>query len=245
VKPNVLAVFAHPDDEFTVAPLLARCAAEGHGTYLASFTSGQKGSAAHAKIGPGAALGAVREEELRRAAAELGIAPPFLLGFEDQGISQPRAAAEAAERLREIIARVRPGVLITFGPDGLTGHPDHRAASNIATEVFQQRGRLAYAPRKLYYTVLPESLFAAVPPPFDARLRTTSDRFVTTAVDCRGWLDAAYAAIRCHATQWTPERMAQFDHVNRAVLAGRVYLRLAMQEGPPVAALETHIFERA
>ena len=235
---TLLAVFAHPDDEFTVGPLLARCAAEGHRAFLASITSGQKGAAPHAGIPPGDALGALREEELRRAAAALGIPEPLLLGFQDQGITTPDVADAVAGRLRSIIADLHPDVLITLGPDGITGHPDHRAASAIVTEVFQERRRLAWWPRKLYYTALPDSLLGAIPPPFDARLRTTADAFITTVVDCRAWLDAAGAAIRCHRTQWTPERMDQFDSLNRTVLGGRVHLRLAMAK-----CAETHILD--
>jgi LmbE family N-acetylglucosaminyl deacetylase len=235
---TLLAVFAHPDDEFSVGPLLARCAAEGHGVYLASITSGQKASATHSGIPRGEALGAAREEELRCAAAALGIHEPILLGFQDQGISTQHAADAVAGCLREIIERLRPEVLLTFGADGITGHPDHRAASYIVTEVFQEHRRLGWKPRKLYYTAFPDSLLASIPPPFDARLRTTADEFVTTVVDCRAWLDAAASAVRCHRTQWTPERMLQFEALNRDVLRGRVHLRLAMS-----AARESHVFD--
>jgi LmbE family N-acetylglucosaminyl deacetylase len=244
VTRTVLAVFAHPDDEFSIAPLAARCAAEGHRVQLVSITSGQRGARPDIDIPKGSELGAAREQELRCAAAALGVAEPVLLGFEDQGISTPQAAAAIGERLRELIGLLRPDVLITWGPDGITGHPDHRAASNIVTEVFQEQRKLAYRPRKLYYTAIPESVCAAIPPPFDGRLRATDDALVTTAVDCRPWLDRAAKAVRCHATQWTPERMEQFDRLNRDVFGGRIYLRLALSLAPPPRALEDHIFER-
>jgi LmbE family N-acetylglucosaminyl deacetylase len=240
----VLAVFAHPDDEFSIAPLAARCAAEGHRVRLVSITSGQRGARPGVSIPKGDELGAVREEELRCAAAALGVPEPVLLGFEDQGISGLEAATAIAGRLRELIAELRPDVMITFGPDGITGHPDHRAAGNIATEVFQEGRKLAYRPRKLYYVVIPETARAAIPPEIDGRLRATSDDLVTTVVDCRPWLDRAARAVRCHATQWTPERMEQFDKLNREVFGGRVYLRLALSLVPPPAVREAHIFER-
>lgn len=225
---SILAIFAHPDDEFSIGPLLAKYAAEGHSVRLCSITSGQKGAPPHAKLPPGDRLGAVREQELQCAAEALGVPRPILLGFQDQGIANAPASDEVAARVRGLIETFAPDVLITFGPDGITGHPDHRAASYIVTEVFQQQGRLAHKPRKLYYTAFPESLCAALPPPFDARLRVTSDEWITTVVDCRGFLDRASAAIRCHRTQWLPARMDQFDALNRTVLQGRVFLRLAV-----------------
>ena len=228
---TLLAVFAHPDDEFSVAPLLARTAAEGHRVVLAAITSGQKGVRAHAGIPAGDALAAVREQELRAAAAALGISPPLLLGFEDQGISTQPAADQVAARLREIVAELRPAVLLTFGPDGITGHPDHRAASNIATEVFQEHRRLSWRPRKLFYAALPDSLLGHIPPPFDARLRTTADELITTVEDCAAWLDPAIAALRCHRSQWTPEQMAHFEALHRDIFAGRVHLRRAAAPG--------------
>jgi LmbE family N-acetylglucosaminyl deacetylase len=235
---TLVAVFAHPDDEFSVGPLLARCAGEGHRVHLVSITSGQKASATHSGIPRGEALGAAREDELRCAAASLGINEPMLLRFQDQGISTQHAADAVAGYLREIIERLHPEVLITFGPDGITWHQDHRAASYIVTEVFQEHRRLNWKPRKLHYTAFPDSLMAHIPPPFDARLRTTADEFITTVVDCRAWLDAAAKAVRCHRTQWTPERMTQFEALNREVLGGRVFLRLAAP-----AARESHVFE--
>ena len=72
-KPAILAVFAHPDDETTVSPLLARYAKAGHPVYLATITSGQKGVRPHAGIAAGDQLGAAREKELRYAASALGV----------------------------------------------------------------------------------------------------------------------------------------------------------------------------
>ena len=110
--------------------------------------------------------------------------------------------------------------------------------------MFQQRGLLAYAPRKLYYVAFPESLGRGLPPPYDTRLRTVSDAFITTEADCREGLDAATAAIRCHKTQWSPERMRQFDEINRLLFRGRVFLRLALGGPRPAnGSRETGVFE--
>lgn len=245
-KHSLLAVFGHPDDENCVGPLLARCAAEGHAVYLVSVTSGQKGFRAHFNMPVGDELGAVREAELRCAARALGIHEPYLLGFQDQGISTHAAAEEVAARLREIINQTRPDVLLTWGPDGITGHPDHRMTSNITEVVFQQQSRLEHKPRKLYYLVFPESRFAANPDPLNRKrlFLTVSDDFVTTEIDCREHLAPALAAIRCHKSQWRPERMEQVHGLYARVFDGRVFLRLALSRVPaPHSGRESSIFE--
>jgi LmbE family N-acetylglucosaminyl deacetylase len=220
-------------------------AAEGHDVYLVSITSGQKGFRPHFNMPMGDALGAVREEELRASARALGIHEPYLLGFEDQGISTHAVAEEVAARLREIIEVTRPDVVLTWGPDGITGHPDHRMASNITTVVFQQQSRLEHKPRKLYYVVFPESRFASDPDPLNRRrlFLTVSDDFVTTEIDCRAHLEPALAAIRCHKSQWRPERMEQVHGMYARVFDGRVFLRLALSRVAPPAARETSIWE--
>ena len=245
-KHSVLAVFAHPDDETSAGPLLARAAAEGHDGYLVSITSGQKGFRKHFNMPAGDELGAVREEELRSAARALGIHEPYLMGFQDQGIFTHAAAEEVAARLREIIEETKADVLLTWGPDGITGHQDHRMASNIASVVFGQQSRLGHKPRKLYFIVFPESRFAGDADPLKrGRLfLTVSDEFVTTEVDCRGYLAPALAAIQCHKTQWRAERMSEVHGMYERVFEGRAYLRLAMSRVPARGeGRESSIFE--
>ncbi|HEY1203530.1 MAG: PIG-L family deacetylase [Bryobacteraceae bacterium] len=233
-KHSVLAFFAHPDDETSSGPLLARCAAEGHDVYLASVTSGQKGFRPHFNMPAGDRLGAVREDELRCAARALGIHEPYLFGFQDQGISTHSVAEEVAARLREIVEETKADVLLTWGPDGITGHPDHRMASNIAAVVFGQQGRLVHKPRKLYFVAFPESRFAADSDPLKRQrpFLTLSDEFVTTEIDCREYLAPALAAIQCHKTQWQPERMLEVHRMYERMFDGRVYLRLAVSRVP-------------
>ncbi len=159
----------------------------------------------------GDGLGAVREDELRCAARALGIHEPYLPGFQDQCISTHAVAEKVAARLRQIVEETKADVLLTWGPDGITGHPDHRMASNIASVVFQQQGRLVHKPRKLYFVVFPESRFAADADSLKRRrsFLTVSEEFVTTEIDCRGYLAPALAAIQCHKAQWLAERMRE------------------------------------
>jgi len=243
-KRCLLAVFSHPDDETTIGPLLAKYAKEGHDVYLATITSGQKGTTPHGKTPAGDELGVAREAELRCAAKALGIHPPFALGFQDQGISTPPVMAKVAQRLREIIEQVKPQVIITFGPEGVTGHPDHRATHSIVSEIFQQRGRLRHQPEKLYLVAFPESLFTKMPPGMEmARaFKTVSDVFITTEIDSRAGDAAADRAIECHQTQWTPEQMKVMQAMKVQSFGGKVYLRRAAAVDERPARRESSVF---
>ncbi len=243
-KHSVLAIFAHPDDESTTGPMLARYAAEGHDVYLASITSGQKGFRAHFNMPAGDELGRVREEELRCSARALGIHEPFLLGFQDQGIAPSAAAEQVMARVREIVNETRADVLLSWGPDGITGHIDHRMASNIATCVFQQQAKLEWIPRKLYYLAFPESKFLANPDPLNRKrlFLTVSDEFITTVVDCRKYKEQGLKAIQCHRSQWRTERMVEVHGMYANLFDGNMYLRLAMSRVPRTAGVEEDIF---
>jgi LmbE family N-acetylglucosaminyl deacetylase len=226
----ILAVFSHPDDETTVAPLLARYAEAGHRVYLVVVTSGQVGDA-NTDIPRGEQLGAAREAEARCSAEALGITKPFLLGFMDGSISTWETIPKIREEVRAIIEKTKPEVVITWGPDGLSGHPDHRTVSNLTTEIFQQRSKLIHRPDRLYYVSLPESLISSLPPAmkrFSESMGLVSDEWVTTVVDGSAHVEAAWNSIQCHKTQWPPERMEMLHRFSRDILGGRVYLRLAL-----------------
>ncbi len=244
-KHSLLAIFAHPDDENGVGPLLASYAAEGHDVWLVSITSGQKGYRAHFGMPVGDELGRVREDELRCSARALGIHEPFLLGYQDQGIAPSAVAEEVAAKLRDIIAQTRADVLLTWGPDGITGHIDHRQCCAITTCIFQQQAKLAYKPRKLYFLCFPESLFLANPDPLDRKRHflTVSDEFITTIVDTRDCLDAGLKAMQCHKSQWRPERMVQVHGMYVRLFGAKAYLRLELTRLPRPTAIETSLFE--
>jgi len=242
-KPALLAVFAHPDDETIAGPLLARYAKEGYKVHLLTLTAGQLGTAEHAKIPAGDALGALRTKELACAVDKLGLSGHTLLGFKDQGFAVGWAAEpmnDAANRVREAINTLRPDVVITFGPDGITGHPDHRTAGNITTQAFQQRSLLKYPPKKLYYVAFPDSPNT---PGEWAAGREVSAEFITTEVDGGPFIDAAFAAIQCHQSQWTPETMAGLRKMLESQ-KGVVALRLALSTVGMPQAREKDVFER-
>jgi LmbE family N-acetylglucosaminyl deacetylase len=131
---RLLCVLAHPDDEsLGLGGILARAAADGVGTYLVTATSGEQGWPGAPGDHPGPQrLAQVREAELRAAATILGVRGLTLLRYPDGGLAELPAAAVVA-RLTRIIREIRPQVVVTFGPDGATGHPDHMAICQLTT----------------------------------------------------------------------------------------------------------------
>lgn len=131
---TLLAVLAHPDDEsLGFGGTLAKYAAEGAHVHLVTATRGESGRYGDGTEHPGpAALGRIRESELRAAARELGVRDVSLLDYVDGQLDRADPV-EAISRIVAHIRRIRPHVVITFGPEGVYGHPDHIAISQLAT----------------------------------------------------------------------------------------------------------------
>ena len=176
---SLLAVHAHPDDEsITMGGTLARYASEGIRTTLVTATRGEVGEILDKDLDPTEAaprLGSIREAELRKACAILGVHELIFLGYEDSGMmGQSRNHAfeafwradhwEAVARLIQIVRRVKPQVIATYNEIGGYGHPDHINAHRVATMAFYHAdntelfpGGEPHRPGKLYYTAFPLS----------------------------------------------------------------------------------------
>jgi LmbE family N-acetylglucosaminyl deacetylase len=209
--PVLLAIFAHPDDEAVVAAVLAKYAAAGVRVYLATATDGRLGGAAHAGVPLGDQLAAVRADELKCAAAKLGLQPPIRFGLHDQlrmteGLTPYGSQVqELRDRVKRIFEELQPDAVITWGPSGWTGHPDHRMVSAVVTEVFQTRqwGR----PSQVYYPALRTGSL----PPFNLLPTATVDPSylpIRIAVTQRDY-ETAKAALLCHQSQFTAEQIEQ------------------------------------
>jgi LmbE family N-acetylglucosaminyl deacetylase len=226
-KRTLLAVFAHPDDETLVAPLLAAYARRGVRVQLAVVTDGEKGTQAHAGIPAGPDLAKVRAEEARCSCRALGIDPPILLGFKDGELgkqSRPPWAplAEVQGAVAKVLQDVRPDALITFGPEGAYGHPDHRLVGAVVTQLVQAGAE--GAPARLFYPGFPKDRLpkreGGIPwSPTDARFLTV--RVPYEAQD----MAASRAALACHKSQFRAEEMEPLAQFMDQVLGGRQYLR--------------------
>ena len=157
-----MCVFAHPDDEsLGTGGTLAKYAAEGVETYLLTATRGERGRFGDNGERPGPeVVGATREAELRAAARELGIREVTLLGFPD-GALDSVDPVQAQEAIASHLRRIKPQVVITFGPEGAYGHPDHIAISQLTTAAVVRAADCDFAGSKLYYIAWTGATWAA------------------------------------------------------------------------------------
>jgi LmbE family N-acetylglucosaminyl deacetylase len=126
--PVVLAVVAHPDDEsFGLGALLDMLAAGGAIVHVLCYTHGEASTVNQTR----ADLRRAREAELRQAAAELGVASVTLLDYPDGRLAEIRPA-ELAARAAAAAASSGASGLLVFDDTGITGHPDHQAATAAA-----------------------------------------------------------------------------------------------------------------
>src|SRR5258708_15594687 len=131
---KLTCVLARPDDEsLGNGGVLAKYAAEGIETYLVTATRGERGWFGSHEEDPGLeALGKRREAELYAAAEVLGLHRVDFLDYIDGDLDQA-TPQEAIAKIVGYLRRVQPHVVLTFGPDGSYGHPDHIAISQFTT----------------------------------------------------------------------------------------------------------------
>lgn len=144
---SILGIWAHPDDEsFMMAGLMALAVANGQKVACITATKGEVGQVDKAKH-PGV-LGEIRAKELEKALEILGVKEHHWLGFID-GQCHKVPDLEAIKKVAFYIEKYQPDTIITFPPDGITGHDDHKAASRWAHGAIKHIGSKA----KLYYAV--------------------------------------------------------------------------------------------
>jgi LmbE family N-acetylglucosaminyl deacetylase len=132
--PRILGLFAHPDDEvFCFGGTIARCAEAGAVTGIASLTRGEGGQIRDAAAATRRSLGTVRVKELEQSASALGVHQVTCLDLGDGHLAS-RPLEELVATARRLIDEFAPDVLVTFGPDGAFGHPDHSTSSRAALE---------------------------------------------------------------------------------------------------------------
>lgn len=125
---TILSVWAHPDDEtFTAAGIMALAIKNGQKVVCVTATKGEAGSQ-DIKKWPPERLGEVRAAELKEALAVLGITNHHWLGYRD-GECEKIDENDATSKILGYIETYQPDTILTFGPEGMTGHPDHASVS--------------------------------------------------------------------------------------------------------------------
>jgi LmbE family N-acetylglucosaminyl deacetylase len=223
----VLAIFAHPDDEATVSPVLAKYAAAGVNVYLAIATDGRLGYTEHAKIPKGDSLAAVRKLELQCASEKLGINPPIMFGLHDQlGMGEGMAAFnQQLDSLRngviKLFNELKPDVVLTWNASGWTGHHDHRLVGSVVTEVFDSKKW--DKPTQLYYSAIPNG---NLPEGSPLTLATVDKSYLTITVPIS---ESDYTKSKeswlCHRSQYTPEMIDGMHSTIKAAMQNTWYFQ--------------------
>ena len=134
---TVLGIWAHPDDDiYLSAGLMAMNVSLGNRVVDVTATRGEGGSMDEERWPP-ESMADVRSAELMRSLEVLGVSEHrFLDGPVDIDMDTPLDESGAAQ-VTEIMAEVQPDTVLTFGPDGMTGHVGHMSVSRWATDAFQ------------------------------------------------------------------------------------------------------------
>jgi LmbE family N-acetylglucosaminyl deacetylase len=190
---GLAAVLAHPDDEsFGCAGALASAHAAGASTRLLVVTRGEAGPP-EGMSDP--ASGDQREAELICAAKAIGLDEVSLLdGYPDGGVAD-QPFDRLVDDIAAWLADRRPQAVITFGPHGVTGHPDHIVVGNATRWAVERLSEAGVAPNAVY----------VISPIFDpgGNLYDLSpeEQTATHKIDITDVSDRKLAALECHASQ--------------------------------------------
>lgn len=204
---RLLALFSHPDDE-TFGPAgavyLAGRAPDSR-VRVVSATRGEAGSLGISRQYSPHHLARIRQNELLEAGQRLG-ADIVLLGWPDKGIADVPHEVALETLVREV-RLFRPHVVMTFHPNGISGHPDHIAMAGLAGDAFRVAAAAdsfplagpAWASDRLLYFGLPESKARAVAA--FRRIFAFPDDEISLTLDVREALPGKHAACRAHVSQ--------------------------------------------
>ena len=223
---KIVAIFAHPDDEQSIAPILVKYAEAGVEITLVIATDGRLGVNQYNDYVAGDELAARRRNEMQCAAETLGV-DLIHLDYHDQ-----LKAAEGFDGhiphvqqlildLKKIVTEIEPDALITWGPDGVTTHMDHRLVGASVTQVFvSQKWN---KPMDLFYFGVPSDFL----PDEKARTLRGQDRsYLTTQISfTEAHFDQAYRALLlCHESQY-PASVVAIIKKERAQMGSTLFLR--------------------
>jgi LmbE family N-acetylglucosaminyl deacetylase len=222
---TILGIWAHPDDEvFTSAGVMADAVAHGDRVVCLHMTRGEAGLYHRDPYSP-ERLAVVREGELEAALECLGVTEQRFFDFPDGRLAMI-PSEEAIARLHDALVRIEPDVILTFGADGFTGHPDHRILSRWVTTAIRVWNR----PRaRVLHAAVPQQWPESVVPrlnefdffwPGHPQVSPRGD--VIVRLDEHA-LALKIDALRAHASQMEPLFDAYGEEFLRTVAATEVF----------------------
>lgn len=223
---TIMAIFAHPDDETTIGPILAKYASISD-VHLVVATDGRYGVTDHAGIPAGDSLVAVRKLETECACATLGINPPHFLEAKDGlGLNGHHNFYEEVprlkERIKDKISELQPEVILTFGPDGDTGHPDHRMVGLLTTEILLRENWVDKI--DLYHFAWIKEQTKKFPEEWG--LGWSHPDMLYTKIDFSAEdEEKAFTSLQCHQSQFATQEMADWIQAERNDTTNVLYFR--------------------
>lgn len=212
---TILCVGAHPDDETWIAGgILAAATQNGQRVMVVTATKGESGTNNESRW-PQAQLGEIRAQELQNALGILGVTEHQWLDCKD-GECNCADCDMMASHLATIINQEQPDSILTFGPEGLTGHADHTAVSEWCSQAvttarhkpviyhavhthdwYEQWGRELHAQTSIFFNI-------DEPPLVDSNMLGIDFALPTELRDCK------YRALQAQASQME-ELLSKFE----------------------------------
>lgn len=216
---TALAVFAHPDDEsFLMGGTIALLGINKARVFVVCATRGEKGRLNLNQPLSDKELANLRERELKNALAVLGAQDAIMLGYPDGRLDASHE--EILKRLLEIINLTKPFTVVTFGPDGITGHRDHITIGKAATEAFRLARAKPGGPAELYWIAFPKKRLdilrksmESYPRTFGHYLNISFDNFEEQGlehIDISGVIELKKRAIMAYKSQ-NPRRLIDLE----------------------------------
>lgn len=226
-KKTILAILAHADDEFFISPLLSKYNKEN--IYWVVAANGDLGVREHANIPAGDSLKQLRRREAFCTSKTLNINSPIFLDYGDGTLNVWENFYPLNQKIDSLFNLLKPDVVITWGPEGGYGHPDHRMIGNITTEIFQKRPLSENS--KLFYYGLPQSALDSLTT-FKTEggewlitnMLATHKKYLTYRIPySNNDLSIGRKALSCNKSQFTVD---EIDDIYRLVsISDSVYLR--------------------
>jgi LmbE family N-acetylglucosaminyl deacetylase len=203
VRPVILFIFAHPDDEsFSGAGTAMKYAAAGARTVLVTATRGERGKAGDPAVCAPEELGRWREQELREAAAIIGFDELHQLDYRDRELADA-PPEQIRSTLVSLIRRLCPVVVLTFDPNGFNVHPDHVAISRFTSDAIAAAADARWYPEAGEPHIASRLLWTPTFPPWEAAKldRLDAQASADFVVDVAAWQERRAAALRAHRSQ--------------------------------------------